>query len=112
MTAGAAALIWCPFGDAGSAERVAGILLDERLVACANILPQVRSLYRWQGERGEGSECGVLFKTTAAALDRAIARLHALHPYDAPSIAGWTCEAAGPAVPAWLRAEVATPDAP
>lgn len=51
-----AALIWCPFSDAESAEAVASALLDERLIACANLLPAVRSLYRWNGERGEGAE--------------------------------------------------------
>ena len=42
------------------------LLLDERLIACANILPAMRSLYVWHGERGEASEVGVLFKTDAA----------------------------------------------
>ncbi|MDF8333500.1 divalent-cation tolerance protein CutA [Novosphingobium cyanobacteriorum] len=101
-----AALIWCPFADEASAEAVAGALLDEGLVACANILPGVRSLYRWKGARGEGREVGVLFKTTSTALARAIARLEALHPYEAPAIAGWVCDAAGSATVGWLAAEI------
>lgn len=101
-----AALIWCPFPDAASAEAAAGVLLDEGLVACANILPAVRSLYRWEGVRAEGAETGVLFKTTVDALARAVARLEALHPYDAPAIAGWSCEAAGRATLDWLGAEM------
>ncbi|MDN8966444.1 divalent cation tolerance protein CutA, partial [Staphylococcus aureus] len=58
-----AALIWCPFPDPAAAEAVAGTLLDAGLVACANILPAMRSLYVWQGERHADSEVGVLFKT-------------------------------------------------
>lgn len=100
-----AALIWCPFADSGSAERVAGTLIDEGLVACANILPGVRSLYRWQGVRGEGAEIAVLFKTTADVLDAAVRRLEAIHPYDSPAITGWLCDAAGPATLGWLDAE-------
>lgn len=100
-----AALIWCPFGDAQSAEAVARKLLDERLIACANILPAVRSLYRWNGERGEGAEVAVLFKTCAVLLDAAVARLEALHPYDAPAIAGWRCDAAGTATLGWLEVD-------
>jgi periplasmic divalent cation tolerance protein len=100
-----AALIWCPFADEASAEAVAGVLLDEGLVACANILPGVRSLYRWKGERGEGREVAVLFKTTADTLARAVARLEALHPYEAPAIAGWACDVAGAVTLSWLRAE-------
>ncbi|MFN3552827.1 MAG: divalent-cation tolerance protein CutA [Novosphingobium meiothermophilum] len=100
-----AALIWCPFGSMESAEAAAGTLLEERLIACANILPAVRSLYRWQGERGEGTEVGVLFKTRADLLDAAVARLEVLHPYDSPAIAGWRCDGAGAATLAWLEAD-------
>jgi periplasmic divalent cation tolerance protein len=100
-----AALIWCPFGDVESAESAAGQLLEERLIACANILPAVRSLYRWNGERGKGSEVAVLFKTRADLLDAAVARLEALHPYDAPAISGWRVDAAGAATLGWLEAD-------
>lgn len=105
--AGGAALVWCAFPDADSARAVAGTLLDERLIACANILPGMESLYEWQGERGSGPETGVLFKTTAAALARAVARLEQLHPYDCPAIAGWHCDAAGAATLGWLGQAVA-----
>ena len=52
-------LIWCPFPDEGEARRVAGTLLDEGLIACANIVPGMISLYVWQGKRGEArkSQC-------------------------------------------------------
>jgi periplasmic divalent cation tolerance protein len=98
-----AALIWCPFADEAEAEAAAGSLLDEGLVACANIFPAIRSLYRWQGERGEARECGALFKTHPALLDRAIARLEALHPYQAPAIVGWRADGAGEATTEWLQ---------
>ena len=102
MNAGGPALIWCPFGSEDDAARIASQLLDEGLVACANILPGVRSLYLWQGERGESRECGVLFKTDAALLDTAIVRLTEIHPYDTPAITGWRTDAAAPATAAWL----------
>ena len=98
------ALIWCPFPDADSAAAAASQLLDERLIACANIASGVRSLYRWRGERGEAVECGVLLKTNAARLEAAIARLGQLHPYETPAILGWRCDAAPPATAAWLGA--------
>jgi periplasmic divalent cation tolerance protein len=101
------ALIWCPFADADSAARVAGQLLDERLIACANILPPMRSLYTWQGERGEALEVGVLFKTDASLLDQATARLGEIHPYDAPAVLGWRTDTAAPATRAWLRGLIA-----
>jgi len=99
-----AALIWCPFPDAVRAEAAISALLDEGLVACGNMLPGMVSLYVWQGERHRDSEVGVLLKTHADRLDGAIARLNALHPYDAPAILGWRCDAAAPATLAWLGA--------
>ncbi len=98
------ALAWCPFPDAGSAAAAATTLLDERLIACANIVPQMLSLYEWNGERGEAGEAGMLIKTDAALLARAMARLAELHPYDQPAILGWNCDAATPATAAWLGA--------
>lgn len=94
--------MWCPFPDEGSAARVAAALLDEGLIACANLLPAVRSLYVWGGERGESSETGGLFKTTTPLLDRTVARLAELHPYDTPAVVGWVCEAAATPTLAWL----------
>lgn len=100
------ALIWCPFADAASAEAAARQLLDERLIACANILPPMRSLYAWQGERGEAAEVGVLFKTDASALDRATARLAEIHPYDTPAVLGWRTDTAAKPTAEWLWAAV------
>ena len=99
-----AALIWCPFADAASAAEVAGKLLDERLIVCANIMPPMHSLFRWQGERGEAEECGALLKTDAALLERAARRLEQLHPYDTPAVVGWRADIASAATVSWLRA--------
>ena len=96
------ALIWCPFPDAPSGAAVAKLLLDERLVACANIMPTMLSLFEWNGEREEATEAGVLFKTDAALLDRAIARLGEEHPYEEPAILAWRCDGASPGTAAWL----------
>ena len=98
-----AALIWSPFESEDAAASAASQLLDEGLIACANILPGVRSLYTWQGERGEARECGALFKTEAGLLDKAIARLAAIHPYETPAVAGWRADATAPATAAWLE---------
>lgn len=104
MNDSGAALIWSPFGSEAEAEEAAGVLLDEGLVACANLIP-IRSLYRWQGKRGEGREVAVLFKTSAARLDDAIASLTAIHPYETPVIMGWPVDRANSAAMAWLAAE-------
>jgi periplasmic divalent cation tolerance protein len=96
-----AALIWSPFASEDDAAKAAAALLDEGLIACANLVP-VRSLYVWQGERGEARECGALFKTSEGLLDKAVARLAEIHPYETPAITGWRVNAAAAATAAWL----------
>jgi len=104
VSKGEPALIWCPFPDRESAAAAAAALLDERLIACANMLGEMHSLFDWNGERGKAREIGVLLKTNTTVLDRAIARLADLHPYDDPAILGWRCNAAAPGTGAWLGA--------
>ena len=102
MTQTRAALIYTPLPDADTARTIAGTLLDERLIACANILSAIESVFIWNGERGNAHETAVLFKTTQDKLDRAITRLGELHPYETPAIFGAVCDGAHPATLAWL----------
>ena len=103
----AGALAYAPFPDRETAREIAGTLLAEKLIACANILGAVESVFEWNGERASEEEVGVLFKTTAAALEPLIARLGELHPYDTPAIIGWRADAGHPATLDWLAATVA-----
>lgn len=106
MTAGAA-LIWSPFGSTEEARQVAGILLQEKLVACANILPELLSIFRYEGEVQSASEVGVLFKTEASLLEAATARLAELHPYETPAICGWLADSAPQETREWLATLIA-----
>lgn len=99
---GTPALIWCPFPDETEAKAVAGQLLDEHLIGCANILPGMISMFSWNDERDEGREVGVLFKTDTELLDRAVDRLADLHSYETPAITGWRTDASTGATRAWL----------
>ena len=99
-----AALIWCPFPDEEAALAAGQVLLEERLVACCNILGSITSLFAWQGETSRSLETGALFKTDSAILAAAVARLEKLHPYAEPAILGWHCDAAAEATRTWLGA--------
>ncbi|MEY2746124.1 MAG: periplasmic divalent cation tolerance protein CutA [Planctomycetota bacterium] len=68
--------------DAATAERIARALVDERLCACATVLPGATSIYRWQGAVESASECQLVVKCSEAVLERLVARLAALHPYE------------------------------
>jgi periplasmic divalent cation tolerance protein len=98
------ALVYAPFPDRESARALAATLLDDRLIACANVLGEVEALYEWNGERGQSLEVGVLFKTDASLLERTVARIEALHPYETPAVLGWKCDSAGTETTAWLGA--------
>lgn len=97
-----AALIWSPFGSVEEVREVADVLLRENLVACANILPQMTSVFRYEGQVQSASEVGVLIKTHGNLLARATRRLAELHPYDTPAICGWMADSAPPATRNWL----------
>jgi periplasmic divalent cation tolerance protein len=71
---------------AEKAADIARILVEERLVACANLLPAVRSIYRWEGKLNDDNEVLVLMKTTRGHLDRLKRRLLELHPYELPEM--------------------------
>ena len=66
-------------------EELVRTLVEERLVACGNILP-VRSIYRWQGAIEDSREALIIFKTTSEAWPRLKERLAQLHPYDVPEL--------------------------
>lgn len=100
-----AALIYTPLPDADTARTIAGTMLDERLIACANILGPIESVFIWNGARDHAQETAVLFKTTQDKLDQAITRLGALHPYETPAIIASVCDAAHPATLAWLAGQ-------
>jgi len=65
-------------------EALARTLVAERLAACVNLLPEMRSIYQWKGELTADRERQLIIKTTEARLDALRARLHQLHPYEVP----------------------------
>jgi periplasmic divalent cation tolerance protein len=66
------------------ADGIIGPLLEERLIACANFVSNVRSRYWWRGALEQADETIVLMKTTDELASRTVARLAELHPYDVP----------------------------
>lgn len=87
------------------ADRLARTLLKERLVACSNIFPRVKSLYRWKNRVRIDTEVAVLLKTRARLVQVAVQRLQALHPYDLPAIEVWNVSHATQEFIAWVRLE-------
>jgi len=74
------------FASEEDAARVARVLVEERLVACANLLPGARSIYRWQEKIEDEREVLVLMKTRKQDWAALMSRLHELHPYQTPEL--------------------------
>ena len=81
-----ALVVLSTFPDADKAAQIARVLVDERLAACVNLVPAVRSIYRWQGAIQDEAEALAVIKTTPACYPALAARLAELHPYDVPEI--------------------------
>jgi periplasmic divalent cation tolerance protein len=97
--------VYATFADEEEARRIGGLVVEERLPACANVLGACHSIYRWQGKVETASEAAAIFKARADKADALIARIAALHSYDVPAIAVWPIEKALPAYASWVIEE-------
>jgi len=97
-------MVFTTFADADDAARVVRTLVEERLIACGNLLPGVRSLYRWEGKVADQPEVMVLMKTRKQDWSALMSRLHELHPYRTPECVAVRIASGAPAYMAWLEA--------
>ena len=79
-------IIYSTTSDVEEAKKIARILVEEKLVACVNIIPKIESIYRWQGKIEEDDECVLLAKTADKNIDKTIQKIKKLHSYDVPDI--------------------------
>lgn len=91
--------------DIDTARRIGRALVTEGLAACANILPGMESLYRWQGVVEGASEVVLIAKGREGAFAALAARVREMHPYDLPCIIALPIQAGLPAYLHWLVAE-------
>jgi periplasmic divalent cation tolerance protein len=88
------------------AEKLARTLVEERLVACATLLPAVESIYRWQGAIESSCETLLLLKTSVKRLAALETRLHELHSYQTPEFLVLPVESGSHAYLDWLLESV------
>ncbi|MFH0902069.1 MAG: divalent-cation tolerance protein CutA [Pseudomonadota bacterium] len=89
--------------SAEKAAEIARIVVDEGLAACVNIVPAVRSIYRWKGATCDETEALCLIKTTRSRADALRQRLVELHPYEVPEILVLDIAGGHAAYLAWVR---------
>lgn len=73
-------------GNARECARIARHLLEQRLIACANLVPQIRSLYHWEGRIADERECLMVLKSTRERFPALQAEIERLHSYSVPEI--------------------------
>jgi periplasmic divalent cation tolerance protein len=98
-------LIMTNVPDADVAQRIAQALVEQRLAACVNILPGVKSVYRWQGVVEESNEHTLLIKAARLRYAEVEAAIKALHPYQLPEVIAVPVAAGLPAYLAWIEQE-------
>ena len=91
--------------DAEEAKRVARALLEKRLIACASILPQAESLFRWDGKVEEAREAKVLLKTRKGLFEQVAEVIRKLGSYETPEIVEIEAGRANPAYLEWVMKE-------
>ena len=95
--------VYVTAADEDQAEDLARALLERGLIACANLLPRMRSLYLWKGEVQDDREVAMLLKTRQDRLEELIVAVEQLHPYDVPCVVAWPIEAGSEAYLDWVR---------
>jgi periplasmic divalent cation tolerance protein len=95
-------LAFSTFPDLETARRVVLEIVDLHLAACGNIVPQIHSIYRWQGKLESGEEALAIFKLSASRYAEFETKLRSLHPYEVPEIISCKVNAGLPQYLQWV----------
>jgi periplasmic divalent cation tolerance protein len=99
------AFITAPDEEAGG--RIARALVEERLAACVNLVPGIRSVFRWEGSLQEDAEVLLVVKTRADRAGDLVDRVSELHPYELPEVVLLPAVGGNPPYLDWVLEEAA-----
>ena len=98
-------MVYLTFGSREEAMQIGKRMLEERWVACWNLVETVTSLYRWNGEVQEDSEVIVIAKTALGRVSELMEHLRELHTYECPCILSWSVTEGNSPFLQWVREE-------
>lgn len=99
-------LVYMTFGNKEEARSIGKVIVQENLVACANIINNVNSLYIWQDKLQDDQEVIMIAKTTSDLMPMVIERVKALHSYECPCIVGLPIGDGNPEFLDWIAGVV------
>jgi periplasmic divalent cation tolerance protein len=102
LTRGSCVVALTTLPNLGAAKRLARSLVGERLCACVNIVPALRSIYFWEGRIRDEREVLLIMKTSRAKAPRLQARTLVLHPYEVPEFIAWPVPRVAEAYGRWI----------
>lgn len=97
--------IYCTVKDRADGERIGSALVEEQLVACANVIDGLTSIYRWKGVVQKATEALLIAKTTEDRYPAVEAMILSLHPYECPCIVAWPIARGHTAFLEWIADE-------
>ncbi len=97
-----ATVIYVTTASREEALTIGRTLVIDRLAACANVLPPITSVYRWQGAVEEDGEVALIVKTREALVDAVVAKVKELHSYECPCVVSLPITAGNPDFLAWI----------
>lgn len=98
-------LLYITCADIDQARHIGKLLVEERLVACVNIVPRIESIYHWEGKLVDAAEALLLAKTRTELVEACIRRTRELHSYSCPCIVSFPLANGSPDFLHWIEAE-------
>lgn len=79
-------IVFCTIDNFDRAKEISNNLLEKKLIACANIIPKITSIYQWENKIVEDNEILMIFKTKKSCFEKLKDEIKRLHSYDVPEI--------------------------
>ncbi len=98
-------LVYITAGGKDEAVMIGKILVEEKLVACVNIIDNMTSIYRWQDKICEESETVIMCKTRSALVESVNQRVKSIHSYDCPCIIAFPIDGGNSEFLHWVESE-------
>lgn len=99
-------VVLCTFPDELAARQIGAVLVEKQVAACVNVVPGLRSIYRWEGKVCDEAEVLTVIKTTRGRYAELESALGELHPYETPEILALPVERGAEAYLKWVGGEV------